>query len=112
MWIPTAPVTCAVTLQTTNRHPYCLLYPLRTMILRTPENPSDKKKKKKEKSRRQERRRSKGAKAIATSKIMVNLPEFTGKDLGEFAESFCRFLGMTGQTHDSSPMKCDLLLQC
>ena len=58
--------------------------------LEEPENPSDKKKKKKRKSRRHERRRSTEAKAIATSKIVVNLPEFTGKDLSEFAESFGR----------------------
>ena len=46
-----------------------------------PENPSGQKKKKKKKTRRPGRRRSQEAKAIATSKIMVNLPEFTGKDL-------------------------------
>ena len=63
-----------------------------------PENRSNKKKKKKRKSTRHERRRSKEAKAIATSKIVVNLPEFTEKDLSEFAESFGRFLRMTGQT--------------
>ena len=45
-----------------------------------------KKKKKKKKTRRPEGRRSQEAKAIATSKIVVNLPEFTGKDLSEFAE--------------------------
>ena len=43
---------------------------------------------------------------------MVNLPEFTGKDLSEIAESFGRFLRMTGQTHTSGRVKCDLLLQC
>ena len=53
-----------------------------------PENPSGKKKKKKRKTRRPEGRRSQEAKAIATSKIVVNLPEFTGKDLSEFAENF------------------------
>ena len=31
----------------------------------------------------------------------MNLPEFTGEDLSEFAESFGRFLRMTGQTHAS-----------
>ena len=62
-----------------------------------PKNPSDKKKKKKRKTKRHERRRSKEAKAIATSKMGVNLPEFTGKDLSEFAENFGRFLRMTGQ---------------
>ena len=57
-----------------------------------PENPSGKKKKKKRKTRRPEGRRSQEAKAIATSKMVVNLPEFTGKDLSEFAENFGRFL--------------------
>ena len=78
-----------------------------------PENPSGKKeKKKKKKTRRPGRRRSQEAKAIATSKIVVNLPEFTGKDLSEFAENFGRFLRLTGQTHASGRVKCDLLLQC
>ena len=61
-----------------------------------PKNPSGKKKKKRRKTRRPEGRRSQEAKAIATSKIMVNLPEFTGKDLSEFAENFGRFLRLTG----------------
>ena len=43
---------------------------------------------------------------------MVNLPEFTGKDLSEFAENFCRLLRMTGQTGASGRVKCNLLLQC
>ena len=81
-----------------------------------PEDPEDpkgkKKKKKKRKTRRPEGRRSQEAKAIATSKIVVNLPEFTGKDLSEFAENFGRFLRLTGQTHASGRVKCDLLLQC
>ena len=81
-----------------------------------PEDPKDprgkKKKKKKKKTRRPEGRRSQEAKAIATSKIVVNLPEFTGKDLSEFAENFGRFLRLTGQTHASGRVKCDLLLQC
>ena len=77
-----------------------------------PENPSGKKKKKKRKTRRPEGRRSQGAKAIATYKILVNLPEFTGKDLSEFAENFGRFLQMTAHTHASGRVKCDLLLQC
>ena len=46
-----------------------------------PENPSGRKKKEKRKTRRPEGRRSQKANAIATSKIVVNLPEFTGKDL-------------------------------
>ena len=77
-----------------------------------PEGPSGKKKKKKRKTRRPEGRRSQEAKAIATSRIQVNLPEFTGKDLSEFAENFGRFLRLTGQTHASGRVKCDLLLQC
>ena len=77
-----------------------------------PENPSGKKKKKKKKTRRPGGRRSQEAKAIATSKIVVNPPEFTGKDLSEFAENFGRFLRLTGQTHASGRVKCDLLLQC
>ena len=51
-----------------------------------PENPSSKDKKKKRKTKRHERRSSQEAKAFATSKIVVNLPEFTGKDFSEFAE--------------------------
>ena len=77
-----------------------------------PENPSGRKKKKKRKTKRPEGRRSQEAKAIATSKIVVNLPEFTGKDLSKFAENFGRFLRLTGQTHASGRVKCDLLLQC
>ena len=77
-----------------------------------PENPRGKKKKKKKKTRRPEGCRSQEAKAIATSKIVVNLPEFTGKDLSKFAENFRRFLRLTGQTHASGRVKCDLLLQC
>ena len=77
-----------------------------------PDNPSGRKKKKKRKTKRPEGRRSQEAKAIATCSIVVNLPEFTGKDLSEFAENFGRFLRMTGQTHASGRVKCDLLLQC
>ena len=77
-----------------------------------PENASWKRKKKRKKTRRPGGRRSQEAKAIATSKIVVNLPEFTGKDLSEFAENFGRFLRLTGQTHASGRVKCDLLLQC
>ena len=74
-----------------------------------PENLSDKKKKEKRTGRRHEGRRSKEAKAIATSKIVVNLPE---KDLSKFAENFARFLRMSGQTNASGRVRCDLLLQC
>ena len=77
-----------------------------------PKNPSGRKKKKKRRTRRPEGRRSQDARAIATSKIVVNLPEFTGKDLSESAENFGRFRRMTGQTHASGRVKCDLLLQC
>ena len=80
--------------------------------LEDPENPSGKKKKKKRKTKRHEGRRSQEAKAIATSNIVVNLPEFTGKDLREFAETFGRFLRMTCQTRASGRFKCDLLVQC
>ena len=74
-----------------------------------PGYPREKKKKKKKKSRRH---RSQDAKAVATWKIVVNLPEFTRKNLSGFAENFGRFLRMTGQTHASGRVKCDLLLQC
>ena len=57
-----------------------------------PEDPSGKKGKKKMKTKRHEGRKSQVAEAIATSKIVVNLPECTGKDLSEFAEHFGRFL--------------------
>ena len=43
---------------------------------------------------------------------MVKLPEFMGKDLSEFPETFGRFLRMTGQTRASSQVRCDLHLQC
>ena len=77
-----------------------------------PKNPSGTKKKKRRRSKRDETRRSKEAKAITTSKIVVNQPEFTGKDHSEFAESFGRIWRMTGQTHASGRVKCDRLLQC
>ena len=77
-----------------------------------PEKPSGKKKKNKRKTKRHEGRRSQEAKAIANSKIVVNLPEFTGKDLSEFAVNFGQFLRMTGQTRASGRVKCDLLLHC
>ena len=77
-----------------------------------PENPSGRKKKKKRKTKRPEGCRSQEAKAIATPKIVVNVPEFKGKDLSKFTENFGGFLRMTGQTHASGRVKCDLLLQC
>ena len=77
-----------------------------------PEDPDYPRKKKKKKMKKSRRHRSQDAKAVATSKIVVNLPEFTGKDLSGFAENFGRFLRMTGQTHASGRVKCDLLLQC
>ena len=43
---------------------------------------------------------------------MPNLPEFTGKDLSEFAENFGRFLKMTSQTQASGRVKYYLLVQC
>ena len=77
-----------------------------------PENPSSKKKTKIMKTKRHQGRKSQQAKAIASSKILVKLPEFMGKDLSEFAENFGRFLRMTGQTRASGRVTCDLLLQC
>ena len=77
-----------------------------------PKTPSRLKRKKKRKTKRPEGRRSQEAKAIATSKILVNLPDFTGKDLSDFAEYFGRFLQMTGRTHAGGRVRCDLLLQC
>ena len=74
-----------------------------------PDYPREKKKKKKKKSRRH---RSQDAKAVATSKIVVSVPEFTGKDLSGFEDNFGRFLRMTGQTHTSGRVKCNLLLLC
>ena len=44
--------------------------------------------------------------------ISANLPEFTGKDLSEFAEIFGQFLRMTGETRASGRVKFDLLLHC
>ena len=55
--------------------------PLEDDDLEDPENRIGRKKKKKRKTKRPEGRRSQEAKAIATSKNLVNLPEFTGKDL-------------------------------
>ena len=49
-------------------------------------------------------------KAIATLNILVNLPQFTWKDLSEYRGSFRRFLRMTGQTHADGRVKCNLLL--
>ena len=77
-----------------------------------PKNPSGKKKKKKRRTKGHEGHRTQETKAIATSKIVVNLPEFRGKDLSKFAENFGRFLRIAGQTHASGRVKCDLLLQC
>ena len=70
-----------------------------------PQNPSWNKKKKKKKTRRPGGRRSQEAKAIATSKIVVKLPEFTGKDLSEFAENFGRVLRLTGKTGGSGRVR-------
>ena len=72
-----------------------------------PKNPSRRRKKRRRKTKRPEGRRSQEDKAIATSKIVVNLPEFTGKDLSEFAENFGWFLQMTSRTRASGRVKCD-----
>ena len=86
--------------------------PLEDINPEDPENVSGRKKKKKRKTKRPEGRRFQKAKAIATAKIVVSLPEFTGKDLSEFVENFGRFLRMTGQTCASGRVTCDLLMQC
>ena len=64
-----------------------------------PKNLSGRKKKKRRRTKRPEGRRSHEAKAVTTSKTVVNLPEFTVKDLSDFAENFGRFRRMTGHTH-------------
>ena len=61
-----------------------------------PEIASGRKNKKKRKTRRPEGRRSEEAKAIATSKIVVNLPEFTGRKMSlisalDILMKSCRF---------------------
>ena len=76
-----------------------------------PEDPDYTREKKKKKKKKSGRHRSQDAKAVATSKIVVNLPEITGKDLSGLAENLGRFLRMTGQTHVAGRVKCDLLLQ-
>ena len=76
-----------------------------------PEDPDYPREKKKNKTRKSRRHRSQDAKAVATSTIVVNLPELTGKYQSGFAEISGRFLRMTGQTHASGRVKCDLLLQ-
>ena len=70
-----------------------------------PENPTGPKKKKKSKTKHPEGRRSQEAKAVATSKMVVNLPEFTGNHLSEFAENFGQFFRMTGQTRASGRLR-------
>ena len=77
-----------------------------------PEDPDYLREKKKRKKKKSRRHRSQHAKAVATSKIVVSLPEFTRKDLSGFAENFGRFLTMTSQTHASGRVKCDLLSLC
>ena len=80
--------------------------------LEDPENPSGKKEKKRRKTRRPEGRRSQEAKAIATSQILVNLPEFTGKDLSQFAENFLPVSPVDRPNPHCGWVKCDMLLQC
>ena len=77
-----------------------------------PENRSWEKRNKNRKTKRPDGSRSQEAKAIATSKIVLNSPEFTGKDLSEFPEKIGRSLRMTRQTCASGRVKCDLLLHC
>ena len=112
MLSPTAQVTCVKTLSYDEPPSMTFASPSEDDGPEDPENPGGKKKKKKRRTRVREGRRSQEAKAIATSQIVVKLPEFTGKDLSEFAENFGRFLRMTGQTRASGRVKCDLLQQC
>ena len=77
-----------------------------------PEDPDYLREKRKKKKKKSRRHHSQDTKAVTTSKNVVNLPEITGKDLSRFAENFRRFLRMTGGTHASGRVKCDLLLQC
>ena len=71
--------------------------------------------KKHKKSKRKHKKKAKYAKEarnVAQSKITVSPPEFTGKDLSDFAQEFARFLRLTGQTKASGRVRCDLLMSC
>ena len=74
-----------------------------------PDCPREKKKKKKKKSRRH---RSQDAKGVATSKIVVNLPGSPGRIYPGMPTILGASWRMTGQTHASGRVKCNLLLQC
>ena len=46
------------------------------------------------------------------SKVVVNLPVLTEKDLSRIAESFGRCMRVIGQTHATGTVKCHVLLLC
>ena len=50
-----------------------------------------------------------GAKAIATANLTIELPEFDPKILPEWAEEFSEFLLLTGQQHADVRTKCTLI---
>ena len=50
-----------------------------------------------------------GAQAIATANLQVELPEFDPKNLREWAEEFSEFLLLTGQQHADVRTKCTLI---
>ena len=85
--------------------------PCEEYVPEDPETPSGKKKNKTRKTKRHDRRRSLEAKAIATSKIVVHLLEFTGKDLSGFAENFGRLLRMTNKTRASQVRSAPAVVQ-
>ena len=50
-----------------------------------------------------------GAKAIATANLQIELPEFDPKNLPEWAEEFSEFLLLTGRQHADVRTKCTLI---
>ena len=112
MLSPMALFTWAVTLHTINPHPYRQLHPLRTMIRRTPRTRVTERRKRRGRTGATGCTVPKRHKAFATRNIGVNPPELAVKDLSDFTESLGPFLRMSGQTHATGRVKCDLLSQC
>ena len=52
---------------------------------------------------------ARGAKAIATANLQIELPEFDPKNLPEWAEEFSELLLLTGQQHADVRTKCTLI---
>ena len=50
-----------------------------------------------------------GAKAITTANLQIELPEFDAKNLPEWAEEFSEFFLLTGQQHADVRTKCTLI---